>query len=35
MQAAYDDAAGAPWPSVRSAYDDVQDVGAVPAPQGL
>jgi len=35
MQAAYDDAAGAPWPSVRSAYDDEQDVGAVPAPQGL
>lgn len=34
MQAAYDNAASAPWPSVGSAYDDVQDVGAVLAPQG-
>lgn len=35
MQAAYDEAAAAPWPPVSAAYDDVQDVGAIPAPKGL
>lgn len=35
MAAAFEDAKAAPWPPVAAAYDDVQDLGAVPAPCGV
>ncbi|MGZ0189137.1 MAG: thiamine pyrophosphate-dependent dehydrogenase E1 component subunit alpha [Alphaproteobacteria bacterium] len=35
MTAAYEEAKAAPWPAVSAAYDDVQDIGAIPAPVGL